>query len=179
MIYLFLWHSVPVNFITFFFTSSMFCSLPSECFFLWSFFSLSLSLPLLLFSEWLLFHVGCPCWKNQSNVVFTLKSHCFHDYKKCKPLLVSDSFSISVSVFFLPFMSKVLGSQNTFLLEAVEVKAWKWNISSLKLCCIDANVTDAQFSSNTWYCVVRQLARTKNTRQMIANRNIKHFNNWK
>lgn len=42
----------------------------------------SLSLPLLLFSEWLLFHVGCPCWKNQSNVVFTLKSHCFHDYKK-------------------------------------------------------------------------------------------------
>lgn len=55
---------------------------PVNAFFCAAFFSLSLSLPLLFFSEWLLFHVGCPCWKNQSNVVFTLKSHCFHDYKK-------------------------------------------------------------------------------------------------
>lgn len=62
--------------------------------------SLSLSLPLLLFSEWLLFHVGCPCWKNQSNVVFTLKSHCFHDYKNLP--LASESFTVTVSVF-LPF----------------------------------------------------------------------------
>lgn len=102
MIYLFLWHSVPVTFIIFyyyllyvlFFTQWMLFSV--QLFF-------SLSLPLLLFSEWLLFHVGCPCWKNQSNVVFTLKSHCFHD-KKSQPGLLSESFSITVSVF-LPFSS--------------------------------------------------------------------------
>lgn len=77
IIYLFI--SVSVHFITFFLT--LFCYLPQwMLLFLCS--SLSFSLPLLLFSEWLLFHVGCPCWKNKSNVVFTLKSHCFHDYKK-------------------------------------------------------------------------------------------------
>lgn len=97
MIYLFFWHSVAVSFIIFYFTSSMFCCLPSECFFLCSFFSLSL--PLLLFSEWLLFHVGCPCWKNQSNVVFTLKSHCFHDYKKAN-LFLSLSPSVSPCLCF-------------------------------------------------------------------------------
>lgn len=69
--------------------------------------SLSLSLPLLFFSEWLLFHVGCPCWKNQSNVVFTLKSHCFHDYEKTKAdLFLSPSHSVS------PQLCLSVGSMN-------------------------------------------------------------------
>lgn len=83
MIYLFFGILFPLPSLFFFLPPLCSVLYPVNAFFCAAFFlSLSLSPPLLLFSEWLLFHVGCPCWKNQSNVVFTLKSHCFHDYKK-------------------------------------------------------------------------------------------------
>lgn len=96
IIYLFL--SVSVLFILYFFNSVLLFT-PVNAFISVQL-SLSFSLPLLLFSEWLLFHVGCPCWKNKSNVVFTLKSHCFHDYKKKRQFLISESFTVTAVLFF-------------------------------------------------------------------------------